>query len=576
VKQVKQQAGIPHLAKVKDPWVAFYPHNVDEGTTADFPTMLDAWDSHVQARPDSPAVHYFGATLTFADMDFAADAIGSALLTWGLRSGDRVAIYLQNDPQWLATLIAAWRIGAIPVAVNPMLRAAELHHHLEDSGARALVCLDSLYSNSVQPILANTAVEFVLTTHPLDMTPDVAVPASIAARIPPPQSFPNTRNWPDTVREFGGRPLVRSTPSKTDIGVLTYTSGTTGRSKGAMNLHSAMMHSSTVYSRWWDLRADHDVIIGVAPVFHITGLVAGFGIHIVSGAPLVLLHRFDAEETLRAIDFRRGTFMIGASTAFIALSNHPAKDGLDLTSLTKTPSGGAAVGQALVDRVREATGWVLRGAYGMTETTSPTHLGPVDVDPPVDPDSGALAVGVPVPGTRIRIVDLADGHDLKTGEVGEIVVSGPMVVPGYWQLPEESAHAIRDGWLHTGDVGKVTDDGWLFVVDRLKDMINAGGYKIFPRDVEDVLYQHPSVREASVVGVPDDYRGESVKAFVSLTRDGTATPTELIDFCKSRMAAYKYPREIVILDELPKTASGKLLRRELRGRIEIESKGPMR
>lgn len=547
-----------------DPWAAQYPHTVTGDLVADFPTMLDAWNSHVGARPDSPAVHYFGTTLTFADVDSAADAIGSAFQAAGLRGGDRLAVYLQNDPQWLVSLLAAWKIGAVPVAVNPMLRASELQHHLEDSGARALVCLDSLYRDSVEPILQSTAVEFVLTTHPLDMTPDAVVPASIAAHIPEPQTFPGTMNWLDTVQENAGRQLIPSPISPEDIGVLTYTSGTTGRSKGAMNLQRSMMHNSTVYVRWWDLRADDDVIIGVAPVFHITGLIAGFGIHIVSGAPLVLLHRFDAEETLRAIDTWRGTFMIGASTAFIALSNHPAKDGLDLTSLTKTPSGGAAVGQALVDRIREATGWVLRGAYGMTETTSPTHLGPIDVDPPVDPDSGALSVGIPVPGAKVRIVDLADGHDLGPGEAGEIVVSGPMVVPGYWQLPEESAHAIRDGWLHTGDVGKATEDGWLFVVDRLKDMINAGGYKVFPRDVEDVLYQHPAVREASVIGVPDEYRGETVKAFVSLTRGADVTPKELIDFCKSRMAAYKYPREVVILDELPKTTSGKLLRRELR------------
>lgn len=561
---MNQQSSVTRSDQIADPWAAYYPDGVSAELTVDFTTMADAWDSHLRARPDSPAVHYFGATLTFAEVDAAAHSIGAALQSCGLHPGDRLAVYLQNDPQWLVALLAAWKIGAVPVAVNPMLRSAELLHHLDDAGAKALICLDSLYTESVAPILKDTAVEIVLTTHPLDMTPDAIVPESISAHIAAPQTFPDTLNWRSVVEDNAGRRVNSSPTSASDIGVLTYTSGTTGRSKGAMNLQSAMMHSSTVYARWWDLRADQDVIIGVAPVFHITGLIAGFGVHIVSGAPIVLLHRFDAEETLRAIDTWRGTFMIGASTAFIALGNHPSKDGFDLTSLTKTPSGGAAVGPALVDRVRDATGWVLRGAYGMTETTSPTHLGPVDVDPPVDPDSGALSVGVPVPGAKVRIVDIADGHDLAPGEAGEIVVSGPMVVPGYWQLPDESAHAIRDGWLHTGDIGKVTEDGWLFVVDRLKDMINAGGYKVFPRDVEDVLYQHPAVREASVVGVPDEYRGETVKAFVSLTRDATATPTELIEFCKSRMAAYKYPREVVIMSELPKTTSGKLLRRELR------------
>ncbi|SNS36070.1 long-chain acyl-CoA synthetase [Rhodococcoides kyotonense] len=553
-----------YVKQIDEAWTAFYPDSVRAGMNTPYPTMRDAWDAHVATRPTAPAVHYFGATLTFADIDAAAEALASGLVAEGLTPGDRVAIYLQNDPQWLVALLAAWKAGAVPAAINPMLREKELTHHLLDSGARALICLDSLYDDVVAPVRQKTDLTIVVTTHPLDMTPTAQVPSSIASHIGERRTFPDAVDWLDLIAKHSGARSVSVPCTPTDIGVLTYTSGTTGRSKGAMNLQSSLVHSSTVYTSWWDLRADQDVIIGVAPVFHITGLVAGFGIHIVSGAPIVLLHRFDAEETLRAIDTWRGTFMIGASTAFIALSNHPAKDKFDLTSLTKTPSGGAAVGPALVDRVRDATGWILRGAYGMTETTSPTHLGPVDVDPPVDPDSGALAVGVPVPGAQVRIVDIADGHDVKPGEAGEIVVSGPMVVPGYWQLPDESAHAIRDGWLHTGDIGKTTSDGWLFVVDRLKDMINAGGYKVFPRDVEDVLYQHPAVREASVIGVPDEYRGETVKAFVSLTREKTATPAELVDFCKSRMAAYKYPREVVILDELPKTTSGKLLRRELR------------
>jgi long-chain acyl-CoA synthetase len=546
------------------PWARFYPAGVTPDLVGSYATMLDAWNEHVLVRPDAPAVHYFDATLTFAEVDSTAGALASALQQHGLERGGRVAIFLQNDPQWLVTMLAAWKIGAIPVAVNPMLRTKELIHHLTDAAPHTLVCLDSLYADVVADVLPQTTVRTVVTTHPLDMTPLLALPAAIAKHVPERQSFDDTLDWRALIDEHANRHPEEAQLSPDDVGVLTYTSGTTGRSKGAMNLHSAMVHSSTMYSSWWDLQPQRDVVVGLAPVFHITGIIAGFGAHIVSGAPIVLLHRFDAEQTLRAIDRNRGTFMVAASTAFIALSNHPVLAECDVTSLTKTPSGGAAVSQALVNRVREATGWVLRGAYGMTETTSPTHLGPRDVDPPVDSESGALAVGVPVPGARVRIVDPDDGRELGPDEAGEIVVSGPMVVPGYWQLPEESAHAVRDGWLHTGDVGKQTEDGWLFVVDRLKDMINAGGYKIFPRDVEDVLFQHPAVREASVVGVPDEYRGETVKAFVSLVAGSSATPEELIAFCKERMAAYKYPRSVVIIDELPKNTSGKLLRRKLR------------
>jgi long-chain acyl-CoA synthetase len=547
------------------PWTQFYPATVPPDLRGAFSTMRDAWDHHVTSRPDDPAVHYFDATLSFGEVDRAAAALAAGLRSLGVGRGDRVAVYLQNDPQWLVTMLAAWRLAAVPVAINPMLLAAELHHHLTDSSPTVLVCLESLYDDVVAEVLPTTDVRAVITTHPLDLTPYAQVPAVLVEKIGRPRSVEGAVAWRSLLEQHADDRTGPEPLGPDDVGILTYTSGTTGRSKGAMNLHSALVHSCTMYTAWWDLRPGRDTVLGMAPVFHITGIVACLGLPVVSGAPVVLLHRFDAETTLWAIERWRATFMIAASTAFIALSNHPAAEKYDVSSLTKTPSGGAPVGLALVDKVRAATGWELRGAYGMTETTSPTHLGPLGVTPPVDPESGALAVGVPVPGADVRIVDPASGTDLGPGAAGEIVVRGPMVVPGYWNLPEESAHAVRGGWLHTGDVGKVTEDGWLFVVDRLKDMINAGGYKIFPRDVEDVLFQHPAVREASVVGVPDEYRGETVKAFVSLVAGASATPEEIIEFCRERMAAYKYPRAVEILTELPKTSSGKILRRALRG-----------
>lgn len=535
--------------------------------------MLQAWERQVQTRPGAPSIHYFDVTLTIAEIDRAASLLAVGLLDSGLQPGDRMAIYLQNDPQWLVALLAGWKCGAVPVAVNPMLRAEELRHVLGDSGARALVCLDSLFS-SVREVAGGTELCTIITTHPLDMTPDAAVPDALAARMSPRQIFDAASDWRITTAGRS-KDAVRQgeCPATADIAALVYTSGTTGPQKGAMNTHSAMVHSSAVYCRWWDIRPEHDVIVGLAPLFHITGLIAVLGAHILGGAPIVLMHRFDAEYTLRAVQRWQGTFMIGASTAFIALINHPALAQIDVSSLTKTVSGGAPVSPALIDRVRAATGWTLRGAYGLTETTSPTHLGPVAVDPPTDPESGATAVGIPVPGARVRIVDPATGADLPLGGTGEIVVSGPMVVPGYWRRPEESARAIVDGWLHTGDIGKMIDGGWLFVIDRLKDVINVAGYKVFPRDVEDVLYRHPAVLEAAVVGVPDDYRGETVKAFVSLTQGATTSPQEIIGFCRDRMAAYKYPRSVVIVDELPKNTAGKILRRELRrsvGRPSVE------
>ena len=295
-----------------------------------------------------------------------------------------------------------------------------------------------------------------------------------------------------------------------------------------------------------------------------------------AGIPLVLFHRFDVAEALRMIERWRTTFTVGAITVFIAMRDHPDIRNRDLSSFSKVSSGGAPVSPAIVDGFERETGIYIHNIYGLTETTSPSHLTPLGVRPPVDERSGALSVGVPVPGCIARVVDLHTREDVAADEVGEIVIEGPMVVPGYWEKPEESQHAIRGGRLHSGDVGFMDRNGWFYIVDRVKDQINAAGYKIWPREVEDVLYQHPAVREATVIGKPDPYRGETVKAFVSLVSGQAVEPEQLIAFCKEQMAAYKYPREIEILDDLPKTPTGKFLRRELRAREQEGARGVQR
>jgi long-chain acyl-CoA synthetase len=256
--------------------------------------------------------------------------------------------------------------------------------------------------------------------------------------------------------------------------------------------------------------------------------------------------------------------MIGPLTAYIALMSHPDFATRDISSLTKVGSGGAPVSPSVVESWERSTGVYLYNCYGLTETTTIVHFVPPGTRAPVDDDSGALAVGVPVPGAEAKIAHLEDGRELPPDDVGEILVKGPMVVPSYWLKPVESAAAIVDGWLHTGDVGKRDEAGWFYVIDRLKDMINASGYKVWPREVEDILYEHSGVREACVVGVSDAYRGETVRAYVVLEHEGAATPEDLIEHCRASLAVYKAPRQIVIVGELPRTASGKLLRRALR------------
>ena len=543
------------------PWLSRYDQDQPAEISGEFTDALTMFRASVSRNPDGDIVRYFGGRITARELDELSDAFAVALLEEGLKAGDRVALYLQNVPQFVIGLVATWKAGGVVVPVNPMNRARELDVVLRDSGARVLVCLQGLYRDVAAGVVAGTEVTTVVTTSELDYRArdDQRVFAGVE-----PIACEGAYDMTGLIERFRGRtpPTVSFTPA--DTAFLTYTSGTTGPPKGAMNTHGNVVFNSQAYREWCRLGPD-DVVLGVAPLFHITGLIAGVTLALLLGAPLVLFYRFEPSVAIETIRDERPTFTIGSITVFIALMNAPNAEREALASLTKTWSGGAPIPPSAVKAFQAQFGQYIHNAYGLTETTSPSHLVPSGATAPVDDASGALSVGVPVYDTVVRIVG-DDGQDLPVGEVGEIVTSGPMVVPGYWQKPEETENALPGGALHTGDVGYMDADGWFYLVDRKKDQINAGGYKVWPREVEDVLYQHESVREAAVVGVPDAYRGETVKAFVSLRPGKSATAEELISFCRSQMAAYKYPRQIEFLDELPKTVSGKLLRRELRAR----------
>ncbi len=548
------------------PWLSRYDQDQQAEISLEYTDALAMFRASVSRNPDGDIIRYFGGRITARELDELSDAFAVALLEGGLRAGDRVALYLQNVPQFVIGLVATWKAGGVAVPVNPMNRARELDAVLRDSGARVLVCLQSLYRDVAAGVVAGTEVTTVVTTSELEYRArdDQRVFAAVEpAEGPGPDN--GAVDMAGLIERYRGQVPPHSvtfTPAHTAF--LTYTSGTTGPPKGAMNTHGNVVFNSQAYRQWCRLGPD-DVVLGVAPLFHITGLIAHVSLSLLLGAPLVLFYRFEPSVAIDTIRDERPTFTIASITVFIALMNAPNAERDALASLTKTWSGGAPIPPSVVKAFQAQFGQYVHNAYGLTETTSPSHLVPSGATAPVDDASGALSVGVPVYNTVVRIVG-DDGQDLPAGEVGEIVTSGPMVVPGYWNKPEETEHALPGGALHTGDVGYMDADGWFYIVDRKKDQINAGGYKVWPREVEDVLYQHESVREAAVVGVPDVYRGETVKAFVSLRPGKTATAEELISFCRSQMAAYKYPRQIEFLDELPKTVSGKLLRRELRAR----------
>lgn len=540
------------------PWLAEYPAGIPADLMPEFTDALRMFRTAVERHPERTAVSYFGGQITLRQLDAESDALACALLANGFRRGDRTAVYLQNVPQFVIALVATWKAGGTMVSINPMSRRRELAKLLTNSGSVVLVCLDDLYDGVAREVLADTDVRLVVTTSALEYRArdDARLFAGMTK-----VRHEGTLDLAELVEQYSGQhpPAVEFAPD--DIALLTYTSGTTGTPKGAMNTHGNVTFSAQVVRDWCAL-APGDVVLGVAPLFHITGLIAGIAVSFLVPAELVLIYRFEADVLLDVIRERRPTFTVAAITVFIAIANMPGVTRGDLASLRSTYSGGAPVTPAWAKRFQDKFGVEIHSMYGMTETTSPSHAVPLGAEAPVDPTSGALSVGVPVPSTMARIVG-DDREELPVGEVGEIVISGPQVVPGYWQKEDETRHAMPGGQLHTGDVGFMDERGYFYIVDRKKDMINASGYKVWPREVEDVLCEHDAVSEAAVVGVPDEYRGETVKAFVTLRPGAAVGEQELIAHCKSRMSAYKYPRSIEYMDVLPKTATGKLLRRDL-------------
>ena len=543
------------------PWLARYgdqPADYD----IEFASALDMFRAGVAEDPSAVALRYFDGTITRQELDELSDGLAAGLLASGFAPGDRLAVYLQNVPQFVIAMVGAWKAGGVMVSINPMSRTRELGHLLEDSGATVLVSLESLYGSVAREVVPGTGVRLVLTTSELDFQSrdDQRLFAGTTR-----QRHEGTTDLGEFIAAHRGTvpPPVDLAPD--DVAFLTYTSGTTGVPKGAMNTHRNVVFTAQVYRDWMHAGRDGGAIFGIAPLFHITGLIGHVAVSLLAPAPLVLAYRFEPRVVLDAFAEHRPTFTIGAITAFSALLDAPGFAPDAFASFTSIYSGGAAISPAAERRFREATGTQVHNAYGLTETTSPMTVTPFGSRSPVDPASGALSVGVPAPNTVVRIQD-DDGRDLPLGEIGEIVASGPQVVAGYWGKPEETAANLPGGALRSGDVGFMDDEGWVFIVDRKKDMINASGYKVWPREVEDVLAEHPAVRESAVVGVPDEKRGETVKAFVSLVPGAEVTADELIAHCRERMAAYKYPRSVVLVDDLPKTVTGKILRRELRDR----------
>ena len=540
------------------PWLALYDADIPAVIEREYDNALDMFRASARRAPNAAIIRYFDATITLAQLDEQSDAFAVALSESGVAKGDRLALVLQNIPQFIIAVVAAWKLGAVIVPINPMYREREISTVLVDSGAIGVICLESL-ADLVIAATADTDVRTIITTSELQFQTrtDPRIFGS-TERI----RADGTVDMMELIEQYRGRRPADVLLQPDDLALLPYTSGTTGPPKGSMNTHANVVFTAQIYRDWVGL-AEGGSMFAVAPLFHITGLIANIAAPLLAAAASILTCRFHPVVSAESIAEHQATATIGAITVFIAWTNNPDVTPGHLSSFLSVYSGGAPIPKAALEAFRSKFGHYIHNGYGLTETNSPAIVVPFSKEAPVDADSGAVSIGVPVSSTTAWVVD-DDSAEVPVGQIGEIVVAGPQVARGYWNKPEETEHAMPGGRLHTGDVGFMDTEGWFYIVDRKKDQINASGFKVWPREVEDVLYEHPAIREAAVVGLIDAYRGETVKAFVSIKDGAEVTIEEIIAFCKERLAAYKCPRIVEVIDDLPKTVTGKILRRELR------------
>jgi long-chain acyl-CoA synthetase len=527
-------------------------------TSPPFESVIDLLEHGSQSSPDDPSIYYFDTVMTHREVSHHAHAFATALQeALGLSSGSRLALHLQNVPQMVISLHGAWLAGVITVGVNVMCTREEIAEQLTISGARVLVCHEADYEK-VFALVADGHLDKVVTVSELeflDHVPRVLVGHQRHA-------CPGAADFMALIRRYGGRRCLGRALRREDPVALTFTSGTTGVAKAAIVTNANLLSASEAFVRWLDMPPG-TVTVGLSPMFHITGLLSQFCVSRMAAGPIILMYRFDAAECLRLVAQWRGGWAVGPLTVYVALLQHSAFDDYDLSSLRFTASGGAPVHEAVVRRWHDATGLALLNTYGLTEVTGPATIVPPGVDAPVEPESGSMSVGVPISGFDLTIRDVSSGQPVGVGGTGEIWLRGPQLSPGYWMNAAETRQAYSDGWFKTGDIGAQDEEGWIYVLDRAKDVIIASGFKVWPSEVEGVLHRHVAVHEAGVIGVSDSYRGETVKAYVTLKPGSDVQGSELIAFCREHLAAYKCPRSVEFVDRLPKTASGKIQRARL-------------
>ncbi len=542
------------------PWLKSYDYWVPEQTNFPRQSIYQVLNLAATYFHDRPATAFLDAQLTFGELKTQVDRLAAALAQLGVGRGDRVGVMLPNCPQYIISFFAIVRLGAIVTNVNPIYTAREVELVAKDSGMRAIITLDALVG-TVQSIKAQTAIEQIITT-------------SVLAYSANPQSSPTAPAGTLSFTELIAKANAEELPSveidaEEDVAALVYTGGTTGVPKGAMLTHYSI-YAATIQCAIWSgpfVKRGEDRFLVVIPYFHVYGLVIGAVFGVWQGAMQIAIPKYDPNLLLAAIKKYQPTYFPGVPTLFISLLNHSDAKSSGLDRIQRLNSGSAPLPIEVLEQFERLSGAPIFEGWGMTETTA------LGTSTPMLAKRKPGSIGLPMTGTELRIVDLDKGdHEVALGEEGELCIRGPQLMKGYWNKPEETAKTLRDGWLFTGDIAKMDEDGYFYIVQRKKDMILVGGFNVYPNEIEEVLFTHPAVKEAAVIGVSDEYRGEAVKAFIVLKPGTKTTAEELTGHCKERLAKYKIPSFIEFIESLPKSAVGKVLRRELREAEEAKRK----
>jgi long-chain acyl-CoA synthetase len=547
------------------PWFKYYDKGVPQHIDYPAISVHGLLEETSRKYPDSPCTIFKGGVITYREMNEITDRLAAGIAELGVKKGDRVGLFMLNVPQFILTFFSILKAGGVAVAINPLYKSREIEHQVNDAGIEVLFVLSNYY-NLIKETQPKTKIKKIVVTNIKDYLPPILAflfgltkEKKGGFRV---ELAPGDIRFKDLVAQHKPeeRPKLDITPE--DVAIFQYSGGTTGISKGVIGLHRNLVANAHQIRSWMpDAEDGKETVLMAIPLFHVYGMVAGMLFAIQSGASMVMIpNPRDITDVLTSIQKFKASIFPGAPTQYNAININPdvIAGKYNLSSIKGCISGSAPLMRETKERFEALTGGKLVEGYGLSEAPTATHCNPLNGE------NRTGSIGIPLPDVDSRVISLDDGVTvLKPGEIGELCVQGPQIMKGYHNMPTETANTLRDGWLYTGDIARMDEDGYFYIVDRKKELIKPGGYQVWPREVEEIISSYPKVLEVGVAGVVDAYRGETVKAWVVLKPGETATEEEIRDYCKKNMAPFKVPTQVEFRKELPKTTVGKVLRREL-------------